>query len=147
MVFHRILTDPKPYRDFALREALDTAQHEYLTIRDGKRRNGFGNHPQFLPVGKLLLRRGRFDRQSEILDVSSLVDGDDPGTPQMRGDHGVRGLEEVVLRMADELNRLQRGEPGIGFLNDIVGIQARGALMLEPRSQGRFVRQYVPRQP
>ena len=144
MLFNRAFRHAKPGGYIALGQALNLTQHENLTAPTGQCFDRSGYLLEFHAFVDQLVgeRLGRL--QFERANLMDRADRHDPGSPQILEDDRVGSLEQIGTRIADLAHCLKHDEPGIGFLDDVIDVEADMDTPAQPGAQATLVRQDVP---
>lgn len=79
---------------------------------------------QLLPSGGLVLRGRTIGRRGRQVDVVDRIESDGPQSAQLAADQRVSGLERIGSGGLDVIHAGEAGEHSIGFLDDVVGLDA-----------------------
>ena len=124
MLFNRAFRQAKTVGYIALGQALHFAQHEDLAAAMGQCFNGSCHLLEFHAFVDQLVGEGLGRLQFERANLVDRADRHDPGSPQILEDDRVGSLEQIGTRIGDLAHRLEHDEPGIGFLDHIIDVEA-----------------------
>ncbi|AHE53588.1 hypothetical protein A7Q26_04970 [Sphingobium sp. TCM1] len=147
MFFDRILGDSHLSSYFTLRKAFDTPQDEGFTRFEWHRRDRYRQPSQLVAADSALFWRWSIVGIVEPLQIVDGLDRHDLRAPDVTYDQRAGNLEQIGLGKADRIDRVHFCEDRVGFLDDVIDIDADHSASDKPAAQRRLMRQNMPQEP
>lgn len=145
--FDRAFRQSHLMRNLALGMTVYPAKDEGLARLAGHGGDRFSQSPQLVTIYERLFKRSRPIDRIEPVHFLDRLDRYHLGSSNVAHDDRMGDLENVGAGVLYVAHVFARGQNGIGFLDNVVDIDARVAFSREPAPQSRLVRQNMAAKP
>lgn len=145
--FYCFFGDLEPFSRLALRQTFDAPQQKNLARALGEPPQDPDHQVNLVAERDLVFRRAFGRGNIEVVEIAHAGDRHDVGPANVIQQNRLRHFDRIENRIADVIDVVDRADPGIHLLDNVVGIDAGDALAVEPCANPWFDRQKMALHP